>query len=119
MKVLYFHQHFSTPSGASGIRSYEMALRLIARGHQVTMVCGSYSGGETGLTEPFSKGVRRGIVNGIEIIEFDLSYSYNLADSLNLTATYAYISFDEEMSLRMNRYAEDLDVLRFVARYNF
>ena len=75
MKVLYFHQHFSTPAGATGIRSYEMAKRLIARGHQVTMVCGSYGGGNTGLDQGFNKGVRRGVVDGIAIIEFDLAYS--------------------------------------------
>lgn len=75
MKVLYFHQHFSTPQGSSGIRSYEMARRLIAHDHQVTMVCGSYGGGETGLTQPFISGVRRGMVHGIDVIEFDLAYS--------------------------------------------
>ena len=75
MKVLYFHQHFSTPNGAAGIRSYEMAQRLLARGHQVTMVCGSYGGADTGLTGSFSKGYRRGSVDGIHVIEFDLSYA--------------------------------------------
>lgn len=75
MKVLYFHQHFSTPKGATGIRSYEMARRLVARGHQVTMVCGSYGGGQTGLESPFVGGKRKGTVDGIEIIEFDLAYS--------------------------------------------
>ncbi|EIK51942.1 group 1 glycosyl transferase [Stutzerimonas stutzeri TS44] len=75
MKVLYFHQHFSTPKGAVGIRSYEMARRLVARGHQVTMVSGSYGGGETGLGLPFIGGKRRGTVDGIDIIEFDLAYS--------------------------------------------
>lgn len=75
MRVLYFHQHFSTPKGSAGIRSYEMARRLIARGHEVTMVCGSYGGGETGLTMPFVKGCRRGLVAGMEVIEFDLAYS--------------------------------------------
>ncbi|OPG69312.1 glycosyltransferase WbuB [Pseudomonas ogarae] len=75
MKVLYFHQHFSTPKGTVGTRSYEMARRLLARGHQVTMVCGSYSGGETGLSLPFIGGKRRGTVDGIDIIEFDLAYS--------------------------------------------
>jgi len=75
MKVLYFHQHFSTPKGAAGIRSYEMARRLVAHGHQVTMVCGSYGGGNTGLTGPFNRGLRTGNVAGIDIIEFDLSYS--------------------------------------------
>lgn len=75
MRVLYFHQHFSTPRGSVGIRSYEMARRLLARGHHVKMVCGSYGGGETGLAQPFVRGCRRGRVDGIDIVEFDLSYS--------------------------------------------
>lgn len=75
MRILYFHQHFSTPQGAAGIRSYEMAQRLMAHGHQVTMVCGSYGVGVTGLENEFHKGRRRGQVDGIDVIEFDLSYS--------------------------------------------
>lgn len=75
MKILYFHQHFSTPKGSVGIRSYEMARRLLVRGHQVTLVCGSYGGGETGLSVAFKNGRRRGAVDGIDIIEFDLAYS--------------------------------------------
>ncbi|TMP79139.1 glycosyltransferase family 4 protein [Pseudoalteromonas sp. S983] len=75
MNILYFHQHFSTPSGSTGIRSYEMAQRLLKHNHQVTMVCGSYGGGETGLTTEFVKGRREGVVDGINIIEFDLAYS--------------------------------------------
>lgn len=75
MRVLYFHQHFSTPKGSSGIRSYQMARNLVRNGHQVTMVCGSYGGGNTGLETPFIKGKREGQVEGIDIIEFDLAYS--------------------------------------------
>jgi glycosyltransferase involved in cell wall biosynthesis len=75
MRVLYFHQHFSTPKGSAGIRSYEMARRLVARGHAVTMVCGSYGGGETGLSGEFVNGRRRGMVDGIDIIEMNLAYS--------------------------------------------
>lgn len=75
MRVIYFHQHFSTPMGSVGIRSYGMARRLLARGHQVTMVCGSYGGGETGLSRPFVAGKRTGVVDGIDVIEFDLAYS--------------------------------------------
>ncbi|MFJ4397086.1 glycosyltransferase family 4 protein [Pseudomonas sp. NPDC089396] len=75
MRILYFHQHFSTPKGATGIRSYEMARRLVAQGHQVTMVCGSYGGGNTGLTGPFLSGKREGKVEGIDVIEFDLAYA--------------------------------------------
>ena len=75
MHVLYFHQHFSTPKGSTGIRSYEMAKKLVASGHSVTMVCGSYGGGNTGIETPFVKGVRRGIVDGINVVEFELEYS--------------------------------------------
>jgi len=79
MKILYFHQHFSTPKGSAGIRSYAMAQSLIRNGHQVTMVCGSFGAGQTGLTQPFDKGVRRGVVDGIDIIEFELPYSNSLS----------------------------------------
>ncbi|ESK57227.1 glycosyltransferase family 4 protein [Acinetobacter tjernbergiae] len=79
MKILYFHQHFSTPKGSAGIRSYAMAQSLIRNGHQVTMVCGSFGAGQTGLTQPFSKGMRRGMVDGIDIIEFELPYSNALS----------------------------------------
>jgi glycosyltransferase involved in cell wall biosynthesis len=75
MKVLYLHQHFVTPKGAGAIRSYVMARKLIERGHQVTMVCGSFTGGNTGLSSSYIRGVRRGLVEGIDVVEFDLAYS--------------------------------------------
>jgi glycosyltransferase involved in cell wall biosynthesis len=76
MKVLYFHQYFSTPKGTAGIRSYEMARHLTRRGHQVLMVCGSADRGQTGLTTPFVGGSRRGMIaEGFEVLEFDLGYA--------------------------------------------
>jgi glycosyltransferase involved in cell wall biosynthesis len=78
MRLLYFHQHFNTPAGTVGVRSYQMARALVAAGHQVTMVCGSYEGGVTGLSGPFSKGQRAGVVEGINVIELELPYSNTL-----------------------------------------
>ncbi len=75
MRVLYFHQHFSTPKGSTGIRSYEMARKLVSKGHEVTMVCGSYGGGNTGLDNAFVKGKRTGRVDSIDVIEFELNYA--------------------------------------------
>ena len=75
MKVLYYHQHFSTPRGSTGTRSYEMAQRLIQHGHSVTMICGSYGMGKTGLDGPFSRGRRSGSVDGINVIELELPYA--------------------------------------------
>ncbi|WP_332639697.1 glycosyltransferase family 4 protein [Brevundimonas sp.] len=103
MHILYFHQHFSTPRGATGTRSYEMARRLVRDGHRVTMVCGSYVGSKTGLDGPFVGGRRTGVVEDIQVIEFDLSYSNgtNFArrawlflkfalDGVGLAMTYRY-----------------------------
>lgn len=100
MKILYFHQHFSTPKGSAGIRSYAMAQSLIKNGHQVTMVCGSFTNGQTGLTSSFVNGMRRGNVDGIEIIEFELSYSNSLtfAQRLSLFLSFAYKSVKVAMT---------------------
>lgn len=81
MRILYFHQHFSTPQGSAGTRSYEMAQALVRAGHNVTMVCGSYAQGKTELTSPFVKGRRRGIVDGIDVIEFDIDYGNHMGFS--------------------------------------
>lgn len=87
MKVLYFHQHFSSPSGSAGIRSYYMSRCLVERGHKVTLVCGSYLGSNTGLMDPFVNGQRRGVVDGIEIIEFELAYA-NKDSFIKRTSTF-------------------------------
>lgn len=75
MKILYFHQYFSTPKGASGNRSYMMARRLVAAGHEVTMVCGMAERGDTGLYSVFVHGRREGMVDGIYVIELELPYA--------------------------------------------
>ena len=73
MKILYVHQHFSTRSGSWGTRSYEIAHKLVARGHQVTMLCGNSTLGHTGVEGRQS--VNRGNVDGIDVISLYLPYS--------------------------------------------
>ncbi|NDW23206.1 glycosyltransferase family 4 protein [Alteromonas hispanica] len=48
MKILYLHQYFATPDSNAGTRSYEIAKRLVARGHTVEFVTSSafYSNAE-------------------------------------------------------------------------
>jgi len=75
MHVLYFHQHFSTPEGSCGTRSYEIAQQLLASRHQVTMVCGAFALASSGLSGPFSKGRREGMVDGIHVVELELPCS--------------------------------------------
>lgn len=90
MRVIYFHQYFSTPSGATGTRSYEMARALVARGHSVTMVCSTHQLGKSGLETPFVGGQRRGTVDGIDVVEIDLRYSNY--DSL-LRRSFVFLRF--------------------------
>ncbi|MBD1427738.1 glycosyltransferase family 4 protein [Sphingobacterium arenae] len=67
MKVLYYHQYFTTPSNGGGTRSYEFAQALIAKGHQVTVVCG---GADDKFNLPIiSKYLSRGDVDGIDVIQ--------------------------------------------------
>lgn len=75
MKILYFHQHFVTPKGATGTRSYEFAKALIAAGHGVTMVCGEYQHAALGLPYDARHGWSRGDVDGIDVIALPLAYA--------------------------------------------
>ena len=106
MRLLYIHQHFATPKGSGGIRSYQMARRMIERGHQVTMLCGRGVDGQSGLSGPFERGVRRGRVEGIDVIEVDLAYS-NRDGFLKRTKTF--VSF----MLRTSKFifTEEYDLL--------
>ncbi len=38
MRIVYIHQYFNTPAMSGGTRSFEMARRLVASGHEVHMV---------------------------------------------------------------------------------
>ena len=75
MKILYFHQHFTTPQGSGGTRSYEFSKELIRCGHEITLVCGSNEMADSGLKNTFHSGYRTGLVDGINIIELELPYS--------------------------------------------
>jgi lipopolysaccharide/colanic/teichoic acid biosynthesis glycosyltransferase len=92
MRVLYFHQYFSTPEGFTGTRSYEVSKRLLASGHEVTMVCGSAALSKSGLSGPFLSGRREGSVDGIYVIELELPYS-NYDSFLRRSWTFLRFAF--------------------------
>jgi glycosyltransferase involved in cell wall biosynthesis len=92
MKILYFHQHFSTPNGSTGTRSYEFSKALIRAGHEVTVICGSYWIADSGLSSNFINGKRIGIVEGIRVIELELPYS-NSDGLLKRTLLFLKYSF--------------------------
>ena len=102
MRLLYFHQHFATPRGATGTRSYEFARALIARGHQVTVICGAHNLSGVDLPYDASRGWHRGDVDGIDVISLPLAYSNH--DSL-LRRGWTFLRF----ALRSVRLALELD----------
>ena len=75
MKILYFHQYFSTPKGAGGTRSYLLAKKLVNSGHKVKMVCLNDSRSDSGINKPFVNGKRIGFVDDIEVLELNIRYS--------------------------------------------
>ena len=105
MHILYFHQYFSTRQGSTGTRSYEMAQRLIAAGHQVTMVCASYGVAGTGLSGSYQGGRREGDVDGIHVIELELPCSNR--DSL-LKRTLTFLKYSIRSSVIAARQDCDL-----------
>ncbi len=65
LKILYFHQHFSTPAGKTGTRSYEMAKAARRKGHEVLVVCGSFDASSTGLEGEFEKALGEDLSMGL------------------------------------------------------
>jgi glycosyltransferase involved in cell wall biosynthesis len=75
MDILYIHQHFSTPQGSTGTRSYEFAKKLTQAGHKVTMVCGRNQMANSGASSDYVKNIRKTTVEGFEVIEINVPYS--------------------------------------------
>jgi glycosyltransferase involved in cell wall biosynthesis len=74
LRILYLHQHYSGPAGATATRSHAMARALVAAGHHVTIACGQYDGAVTGLSGGFHWGRREGVLRGVKLVEFAIPY---------------------------------------------
>jgi glycosyltransferase involved in cell wall biosynthesis len=72
MHILYIHQHFATPSGSTGTRSYEFARRWTKAGHNVTMLTGHY---DIGGLEPGKGLIQEQVIEGIRVIVVGIKYS--------------------------------------------
>jgi len=59
MKITYLHQYFNTPLMSGGTRSYEMAKRLVALGHEVNLVTTSrINNGHKGWFSTYESGIK-------------------------------------------------------------
>jgi hypothetical protein len=104
MRVLYLHQHFTTPQKGGGTRSYELAKRLVARGHSVCVVCGEFA--KLDLMPTAQKEISRGIIDGINVIQISLHYSTSDGISKRVRTYLRFALISVRIALR-----EDYDVL--------
>ncbi|HPF40658.1 MAG TPA: glycosyltransferase family 4 protein [Phycisphaerae bacterium] len=77
MHIAYIHQHFQTPQDKGGTRSYEMALRLIAAGHKVSMISGTME--DVGERIGISGESMKVVVDGIDVHYINAPYANKLS----------------------------------------
>ena len=106
MRVLYFHQHFATPDGSSGTRSYEFARALVLNGHRVTIVCGQLRTGGFQLPWDARRRWFSGKIDGIDVIALPVAYSNHDGLLRRLLVFFQYAFRSVGIALR-----RDYDVL--------
>ncbi len=85
MHILYLHQYFATPDGATGTRSYEFARRWVRAGHNVTVITGHYDiGGLKYTKEPQ-------LIDGIKIFISGAKYSNKMSFLKRITVFISFI----------------------------
>jgi glycosyltransferase involved in cell wall biosynthesis len=96
MRILYLHQYFTTPAMPGGTRSYELARRLVARGHQVEMITS-----HRGPTTHRRQGWYQTEESGIRVHWLPVPYSNRMAypDRLKAFAHFARASGRRATSL--------------------
>jgi glycosyltransferase involved in cell wall biosynthesis len=106
MKILYFHQYFQTRNSAGGTRSYEFSKRFVDKGHQVTIVCARNSSEDLSLNDYVGRGYRRGIVDGINVIQIDL-FSSNKSNFFHRAVVFFRFAFRSVLF----SFSEEFDIL--------
>jgi glycosyltransferase involved in cell wall biosynthesis len=96
MKIVYLHQYFVTPKSPGGTRSYEMARRLVAAGHEVHMI--------TSCQDPMPNGAlwRETDEAGIRVHWANIPYYNGMSWTARVKAflTFATVSSRKAMSIR-------------------
>ena len=83
MKILYLHQYFNTPSMSGGTRSYEMARRWVAAGHEVHMITSERQSGR-------SRNWRVEDVDGITVHWYPVAYDNKMSFARRIVAFFVF-----------------------------
>lgn len=91
MDVLYFHQYFATRRRSTATRSYELARRLVDRGHRVTIVSRDTRMLEAGReSRPRGRLIAREQVDGIDVLFLNVPYANRYRTPVRLASFTAF-----------------------------
>ena len=91
MDVLYFHQYFATRRRSTATRSYELARRLVDRGHRVTIVSRDTRMLEAGRESlPRGRLIAREQVDGIDVLFLNVPYANRYRTPVRLASFTAF-----------------------------
>ncbi|HEV2711899.1 MAG TPA: glycosyltransferase family 4 protein [Gaiellaceae bacterium] len=91
MDVLYFHQYFATRRRSTATRSYELARRLVDRGHRVTIVTRDTRMLESGRDgRPPGRVVAREQVDGIDVLYLNIPYANRYSTPVRVVSFTAF-----------------------------
>jgi glycosyltransferase involved in cell wall biosynthesis len=91
LDVLYFHQYFATRRRSTATRSYELARRLVDRGHRVTIVSRDTRMLESGRDgRPPGRIVARDQVDGIDVLYLNIPYANRFPTPVRLASFTAF-----------------------------
>jgi glycosyltransferase involved in cell wall biosynthesis len=91
LDVLYFHQYFATRRRSTATRSYELARRLVERGHRVTIVSRDTRRLESGRDEePQGRLMGRETVDGIDVLYLNVPYANRYPTPVRLASFTAF-----------------------------
>lgn len=100
MNIIYLHQYFTTPNMSGGTRSYEMAKRLVAWGHQVEMI--------TSYTTPNDhKSWFTENIDGINVHWYPNEYNNKMSFRRRITS---FLKFAKAATLKVSSF-KDADVI--------
>jgi glycosyltransferase involved in cell wall biosynthesis len=91
MRIVYIHQYYCNPGMTGGIRSYEQARRLVARGHTVDVITTDIEGGDRRVTED----------DGVTVHWYPVAYSNHMSYARRLRAFAEFMALAAAKAARL------------------
>lgn len=101
MHILCLHQHFATDKGRISTRSYELAQRLLAHGHRMTVICGRSN--RSGLPPKTGPGINEYCIDGIRVLVLPVPYRQNMGYIRRLYAFFVFMLWSTGIALRQRQ----------------